>query len=332
MMQCRKENMMMRLAMLMTVAALTVAAAAAPGSQSDVFILNASNDSLFVRPHASIVVNLDVQDLSQKVNGCQVMLGYSSDFLTASPGCVVPGGGPWDELIYNSWDFDNGIPGEIDTAIGVWADAGVGTDADGTVAVITLTAGTREGRTNMVFRPDVPGNDTKQTFLNGVTGETIWPLKLDSQAIVIDGTPPEMNNLTTTLVSPGLVAVSVNATDAMSSLVGPPILIIASPPNAPEPNLVDAVGPVYVWQIQIADFNENYDLIILATDMAGNYSTTNGLIHIVYLNDLEQFFAQWLSTGPQLDADLDNNETVDFRDFVVLANFWQKPAPTAWPF
>jgi len=72
--------------------------------------------------------------------------------------------------------------------------------------------------------------------------------------------------------------------------------------------------------------------MILATDMAGNHSTTNGLAHIVYLDDLEQFSDQWLFTGPQLDADLNSNGTVDFRDFVVLSDFWQKPAPASWPF
>ena len=74
------------------------------------------------------------------INACQAMLGYSSTYLTASAGCVVEGGGVWDQLIYNSWDVGSGVAGEIDTAIGVNAQGAVGTDANGTVAIITLDA------------------------------------------------------------------------------------------------------------------------------------------------------------------------------------------------
>ena len=331
---------MMRLVRLTVVVLAAAAAAFAPSqtaladeSPSDILILDVDNDYLFVRPNASIVIDMDVRNLSQKVNGCQAMFGYNSEYFRASPGCIVPGGGGvWDELIYNSWDVNRGIPGEIDTAIGVWAHGTVGTDADGTVASIRLTARGVEGRTSLVFRPDAPADDTKQTFLAGITGETVWPLKLDSQTIVIDGTTPEMNNLTTTMATPCLVEISVYAIDRLAGLVEAPTVILTGPPDAPNPDLIQGEGPVYVWQVSIDELTENYGLVVVAVDLASNYLMIRGNIHIVYLDDLERLSYQWLLEGPKLTADFNKDNTVNFKDFAVMAGLWLQLAPPDWPF
>jgi hypothetical protein len=98
---------------------------------------------------------------------------------------VAAGGGVWTELIYQSW----AVTDEIDTAIGVTLEGGpTGTDADGTVAVVTLTAGTTEGLTRLIFRPDGTGGYV--TALSDLNAQPVWPIKRDSVDIVIDGTPP----------------------------------------------------------------------------------------------------------------------------------------------
>ena len=137
---------------------------------------------------------MDVSGLPRKVNACQAMLGFSSYYLTAAaggvePGGVQPGGGVWDQLIYNSWDVGAGIQGEIDTAIGLDAQGAVGTEADATVARITLTAGPHDGSTRVIFRPDI--DDVESTFFSDILGQPLYPtVKTDSQWIVIDGADP----------------------------------------------------------------------------------------------------------------------------------------------
>ncbi|MCJ7728762.1 MAG: DUF5060 domain-containing protein [Sedimentisphaerales bacterium] len=53
---------------------------------------------------------------------------------------------------------------------------------------------------------------------------------------------------------------------------------------------------------------------------------------IVYLYDLGAFCAQWLQPGPNLDADLDGDDDVDFADFSILAGYWSGQCPAGWPF
>jgi len=82
----------------------------------------------------------------------------------------------------------SGVAGEIDTAIGIdAASTTTGTDADNTVAVITLEA-LAEGVTEVVFRSDV--SDVESTQLADMNAETVWPSKINSQTIVIDSTAP----------------------------------------------------------------------------------------------------------------------------------------------
>jgi hypothetical protein len=137
----------------------------------------------FVRPGQPVTVDLNVANLAQMVNGCQALIGYSSLYFSG-PHSVSPGGGPWTELIYQRWF----VPGELDTAIGVQLDGPAGTQADATVAMLTLTAGIREGLTHLAFRPD--GAPGYATMLSDLNAQAVWPSKVDSVGIMIDGTPP----------------------------------------------------------------------------------------------------------------------------------------------
>jgi len=149
---------------------------------SDVLELNVLSDSVYLKPGESLVVHMDVSNLAQKVNACQALLGYNSDFFNV--GSVAAGGGVWDELIYQSW----AVSGEINTAIGLDAQGSVGTDADGTIASITMTAKAHEGTTQMVFLPDV--SDVKGTYLSDMSAQFVYPTKIDSTTIYVDGTNP----------------------------------------------------------------------------------------------------------------------------------------------
>lgn len=162
-------------------------------SAQNVLSLDVVDSSLYIQPGQSILVNMNVANLTTRVNACQAVLGYSSTyFADPTSGAVqVPGSGPWDDLIWDSWTDSTGVPGEIDTAIGMNVSGGVGSQEDGTVAKITLTSlpGV-EGVTQLVFRPDV--SDIEGTLLSDLTGQAVWPAKVNSTNIIIDGTPPTM--------------------------------------------------------------------------------------------------------------------------------------------
>jgi hypothetical protein len=202
-------------------------------------ILELNTQTLYVKTGQNVVTDMDVKHLLQRVNGCQAMLGYDSTYFPNPGGPVVAaGGGVWDLVIYDSWSLGSGTPGEIDTAIGVNAYGATGTDADGTVAKITLVAGTTEGTTRIVFRADHPTNDTKQTFLSDMSAQPVWPMKYDSQIIVIDGTAPTINIVSAKqagqeLIGSGINAVQgtvniqVTASDSLAGLVGPPTVTVA---------------------------------------------------------------------------------------------------------
>lgn len=263
--------------------------------------LNTTAESLYVRPGEPVQIHMDVSELTQPVNSCQAMLGYSSTYLYASSSCVAPGGGPWDLLIYNSWDVGSGVPGEIDTAIGVNAQGMVGTQADGTVAIITLTPTGFEGVTQVVFRPDAvpdPGL-IESTFLSNLLWQPVWPFKSDSQEIVIDGTAPAVDTISAKQNGTELLVSLGSTTKAVQGRVD--IQVDASDqyglPAAPAVNVWDANGDalpaVFDGQIPYGSGHYFYHLDIPASaangearirakvfDKAGNWSEDNEYFQI----------------------------------------------------
>jgi hypothetical protein len=254
--------------------------------------LNLPPASLYVRPGESVMIDMDVSNLLQKVNGCQALIGYNSQYL--SSGNVAPGGGPWTELIYESW----AVPGELDTAIGVQLEGGPdGTQADGTVAIITLTAGTVEGTTHLAFRAD--GEGGYATLLSGLNGQPVWPSKVDSAYITIDGTPPIITvdsavegaadvfmpgGATTTQ---GTVVISVSAADAFTGLTGPPTVGLANEAGTVTLTTTDTTSPFrYSWLVNPGTTNGTWSIVASAMDKAGNTAQDTGHFLIVNKNQI----------------------------------------------
>lgn len=202
--------------------------------------LNPFGGSVYFRPGDIVTIDMDVSNLQQMVNGCQAFLRYDSSHLSP-PHTIVPGGGPWEELIYQYFDD---VRGDLDAAIGVRLEAGnTGTDADGTVAALTFTAG-EEGITQLVFREDVlPDFGTMFSDLNAMP---VFPLKHDSPPIYIDGTPPLVEiasvsqngiELLSSMFNAvqGVIDITVSAHDAISGLKGHPSVMVrpAGGPSVP---------------------------------------------------------------------------------------------------
>lgn len=52
---------------------------------------------------------------------------------------------------------------------------------------------------------------------------------------------------------------------------------------------------------------------------------------IVGCDDLKKFCDLWLKSGPGLNADFDDDGSVDFADYSYFAEQWLGPCPAGWP-
>lgn len=250
-------------------------------------VLDVEDTSLYVQPGENVITDMDVKNLLQKVCGCQAMLGYSSFYLQASAGCIVPGDEPWHELIYNSWDIPGaGVPGEIDTAIGIDVNSPIGTDKDLTVAIITLKALDEEGTTQIVFRDDV--DDIESTYLADMNAQAVWPTKYDSQTVVIDGTDPAVVDIKATQFGgpdltpsgsgnavPGIVNIAVVTSDNLSGVAGAPTVTVTpnggSTESATFVNELPAGTFNYTWEVSSTPLNGPATITVSALeDKSGN--------------------------------------------------------------
>ncbi len=274
---------------------VTAAPPLAKPSQTNALYILPNNGSIFIQPGDSILAELNVANLSTNVNACQAMLGYSSAlFREPSLGAVTAGGGIWDLLIWDSWVDTNGIPGEIDAAIGIDAQGAVGTAADGTIARISLTSRDDvEGVAHLVFRPDPPDDPgaVQTTMLADIAGNPIHPAAIDSTTIYVDGTPPIMETGSmaaiqeqapygfvdvkdgANVVQDGFVLFALAASDPLSGLVAPPAILLTNASTTTTATFIDE-SPTgifnYAWEVTPATPGGPWAAVASATDRSGN--------------------------------------------------------------
>jgi len=252
---------------------LDVSLPLAKPAQANALYLEPTPASIYIKPGESIVVNMSVANLQQLVNACQAILGYSSTYFADPTGGTVqaPGAGPWDQVIWDSWVDSTGVPGEIDTAIGVNANGAVGTNIDATVCKITLTARSGvEGVTQMVFRPDV--SDVESTWFSDMSANPVLPAKINSTNIYIDGTAPTASLAATqnsvdvlncaNQTIEGTVNIAVTASDALSGLAGAPVVTVTKGS--------DALPVTFVNESPAGQFN--YTVTFLTTTPVGTWT------------------------------------------------------------
>ncbi len=187
-----------------------------PDCLQDLLYLQPTPASIYVKPSETVTVDMSVANLSRPVTACQALLNFSSSFFKTGSGevTVAKGGGVWDELIYSMWDVD----GDLDVAVGVeLVLGGSSTQADGKVAYMVLQPTGIEGTTRVVFRPDV--DDNYATFFSDVSNQALYPNKLDSVNIVIDGTAPaDFTVAPSTICTKTSVDLTFSTTDALSGV------------------------------------------------------------------------------------------------------------------
>ncbi|GMU20278.1 MAG: hypothetical protein AMXMBFR13_03750 [Phycisphaerae bacterium] len=238
-------------------------------AQSNVVYLVPTDDSVYVKPSETVVVDLNVANLTQPVTALQAMLNFSSNFFKAGANevSVAPGGGVWDDLIYNVWT----VGGDLDIAVGVELEqASAGTNVDAKTAYMTLTPAGPEGITQVVFRPDAVPDEylTQSTILADASGQAVWPAKVNSTNIYIDGTPPVISNMSAGGAVPlARQTVSGTVTDGVSGLES---LTYQLNGGAAVPLVADEDGN---FSIQVILALGSNSVVFTATDRAGNVGT-----------------------------------------------------------
>lgn len=115
--------------------------------------------------------------------------------------------------------------------------------------------------------------------------------------------------------------------------------------------LNDGLGHLsgYAWGENVGWINFNPDYGGVTIDHYGNFAgwawgenigwinfnsenlfNKNVKVCVVNYTDLKTLAEQWLSTGSGLTADLKPDNTVDFEDFTVLADYWFDYCPESW--
>lgn len=148
--------------------------------------------NIYIQPGDPFAAVVELSKLQTKIAGVEMLLGYSTSFLTAQSLTYAP---DWDRPIVVAVDGSSTI-GKIDAAVGVsfnLADP-LGTDADGPLGEVLLEANPSvEGTTVFFQRVKLPtdtfGGETRFTT-GGTSPAYLKPFTANSPSIFIDGTPP----------------------------------------------------------------------------------------------------------------------------------------------
>ncbi len=229
-----------------------------PVCQVNVLYLEATPASIYIKPTETVFVDLNVANLLQEVTGMQALLNFSSTYFKSGGGevGVAPGGGVWNELIYDVWTSS----GDLDVAVGVDLETTGGTQADATTAKFTLIPTGTEGVTRMVFRAD--GENGYATMLSDTAHQPVWPSKLNSTNICIDGTPPNEFAVTpSTTCTRTDVTLTFSTTDGLSGMDHYELLLdTVSQGTVTSPHVLDMSGQA----------DGAHQIVIRAWDRAGN--------------------------------------------------------------
>jgi hypothetical protein len=149
----------------------------------------------------------------------------------------------------------------------------------------------------MVFRPDLDpdGAQIASTFLSGINGQPVWPIKVGSMNIVIDGTNPALDITSAKLAGQELIGTSTNAVlgqiditvtaaDALAGLAAAPVVTVT--PNGSAAEAATYVGESpdgtfnYTWSVAAGTPNGVATITATVADKAGNASSDTATFNI----------------------------------------------------
>jgi hypothetical protein len=187
--------------------------------------------NVFIQPSDVLTGTLDVAALLDKIAAVEVLLGYNTDYFTATSLGLED---DWDVQLAGNIPNNSGVIGKLDAAIGLsfdFSDPG-GTAAAQTIADVALQGQGLEGETVFFHRVKLAGDsfggDTRLTSGGGAATPFVHvsPFTANSGLITTDGSLPVIN------------VASANATQVQANQPLPVDVLDPSP----------AVPPAYVFR------------------------------------------------------------------------------------
>ncbi len=262
-------------------------------------------DGLFIQPEDTVDLLLNLSALQVPVSGCEALLGYNGTYFTNGYLALEA---PWEFNLAEAWDFKAGDPlyGEINTGIGLGMSAPrEGTTSNGAVARISMQAKAKEGDTVFYFRPQISELwDTRlASDTNGLSGRYLTPFTQNSISVTVDGTKPLLSGFDglqtqsggsvnvfdeTKRTLPGTVVIMIEASDALSGLVDPQLIVRNR--NNPQIELAPVrlttlnigTGILDIWTLLVTPSHPSgiFDVLAVVADRSGNTVTNTASLDI----------------------------------------------------
>jgi len=236
-----------------------------PASPDNHLFLEVASGSDCVTTAEQVTVTLEVEDLTDAINGVQALIEFDHTKLGFDS---ITAAGDWDYVAARPTVPP--VDGHLDIFALMWSPI-TGTDADGTVATLVFNT-LAEGTSNVAFRADGAVYMTKLTRASD--SAVIWPNKTDSDNIAVDDTAPQITDIRIT-PDPTTVATVNIEVDITETTPGDPPTVMVTPQGGA------AGAATFVNQSPLGTYNYTYDVTsgtlngtasvdVSAADCAGN--------------------------------------------------------------
>lgn len=169
--------------------------------------------NLYIQPEDEINITMDISALNDRIQGCEALMGFSTEYFDLNAGTLTPAA-PWSVEIknYRAADTGSAIYGEVDSALGLELSETnpEGSQTDAKMADINMTSKVnKEGTTVFYFREQQANDDqlidTRLTVnTTGGAGHYMTPFTINSGYITVDGTAPSIQDFTANQAQPGI--------------------------------------------------------------------------------------------------------------------------------
>jgi len=277
---------------------------------SDALWLDVSPATRFVKPDDAVEVALNMSSLSGAAAGYQAFMSFDTGKLSITAADIAPTPSPFG---LNWWKVLS--EPNIDLAAGIDNAAGQKpTAAEARLAELTFAGGSSEGLTQVSFRVNDP-----PTLLADANGDAIVPTTLDSQVILVDGTPPEGATITasTNNWTKDPITFTFSATDALTGIdhyeLSIPWISSGAFFTATSTYLASVAGVT----------TGAYPVTVKAFDRAGNSATASTTVKVDNTNPVLTDLRAWqggtevFSTGGSVRATITKTDGADAVTFTI---------------
>lgn len=282
-------------------------------------IVSVSAPGSTLNPGEQFTVDISVVP-NNDIAGTQFDLSFDPDIITADSiveGNLFNQGGA--DTFFNPGQIDN-VAGTISGTFGAITTPGQTVSTEGTLAVITFTAGSTGGTSPLTL---------SNVIIGDINGQSVSLSSTDGTVSV--NRPPVLTAIGSKTVTEGqTLQFTVSATDPDND----PLTLSAS--NLPTGATFNATTGVLSWtpsysqsgsytgvHFEVSDGNasDTEDITIIVNNIYQPDVTSDGLVNVLDMISVAQ---NWDETGANgwIPEDVDENGTVNILDIILIGQYW----------